>query len=228
MPAGTATPRRKYEEILLLRYLAGLGADRSPAVLSSREVGVHLGVSQQAADRYLLALARDGFLERSLGGRKQSLTLKASGLDLLRREYHDLRRLFEGPARLRFTGSVVSGLGEGRYYLAQPGYTVQFAERLGYTPYPGTLNIQPGPPDLLRVSAVKDWKGLRIDGFSAAGRTFGGATCHAARLGGRPGHLITPDRTHHTDVVEFIAPEYLRERLSLKDGDPVDVELEES
>ena len=38
----------------------------------------------------------------------------------------------KGPAAVRFTGTVQSGLGEGRYYLSQPGYVVQFAERLGY------------------------------------------------------------------------------------------------
>ncbi len=228
MPASSRPARRKYEELLLLRQLARLGADRTPVVLSSRELGEKLGVSQQAADRYLLALAGAGLIDRSLGGRKQSLTLKAPGLELLRRDYHELRRIFEGPARLAFTGTVVSGLGEGRYYLTQPGYMVQFAERLGYAPYPGTLNVRLTPSDLARVGPVKEWKGIRIDGFSAAGRTFGGATCLAARLGGRPSHLITPDRTSHVDVIEFIAPEFLREALHLKDGDPVAVEIEEA
>jgi riboflavin kinase len=110
----------------------------------------------------------------------------------------------------------------------QPGYLVQFTERLGYSPYPGTLNVQVPPSDLPRVTAVKDWRGIRIDGFTASGRTFGGATCFVARLGGRPCHLIVPDRTHHKEVVEFIAAEFLRESLAVKDGDQVDVLLEDS
>jgi riboflavin kinase len=227
-PAATTAPRWKAEQLALLRHLARLGADRLPATLSSGEIGRAIGVSQQAADRYLLALAHAGLIARSLGGRKQQLTLTPTGLELLRREYNELRRIFEGPARLKITGQVASGLGEGRYYLMQPGYVVQFAERLGYTPYPGTLNVRLTPADRTRVGSVREWRGVRIDGFSAVGRTFGGATCHAARLGGRPGHLITPDRTHHTDVIEFIAPEFLREALHLKDGDPVEVEVEES
>jgi riboflavin kinase, archaea type len=227
--AALGTRRRwKHEEIALLKHLARSGADRTPAMLSSREVGATLGVSQQAADRYLVALAKLGLIARSLGGRKQVLTLTPAGTELLRREYHDLRRVFEGPARLKVAGVVASGLGEGRYYLSQPGYVVQFAERLGYTPYPGTLNVRLASPDLLRVSGVREWRGIRIDGFSTAGRTFGGANCHVARLGGRPCHLITPDRTHHTDVAEFIAPVYLRDALHVKDGDRVEVEIEES
>lgn len=220
--------RLKAEELLLLRQLAAAGADRTPVVLTSREVGANLGVSQQAADRYLLRLAKDGYLERSLAVRRQSVRLTARAMELLRAEHHAYRRLFEGPGRLTFTGEVASGLGEGRYYLSQPGYVVQFAERLGYSPFPGTLNLKLADDALRRVEEVAHWDGLRIDGFQASGRTFGGATCHRATMNGRPCHLIRPDRTHHTHVVEFIAPVSLRETLGIKDGDRVEIALEES
>jgi len=67
----------------------------------------------------------------------------------------------------------------------------------------------------------------RIDGFEAAGRTFGGATCHPARMNGRDCHLIRPDRSHYKDVVEFIAPERLRDALRLEDGVTVRIDFEE-
>ncbi|MHB8352365.1 MAG: DUF120 domain-containing protein, partial [Thermoplasmata archaeon] len=104
---------------------------------------------------------------------------------------------------------------------------VQFAERLGYTPYPGTLNLKLSAADHSLAATTRLWQGIRIDGFSASGRTFGGASCHAARLGGRPAHLIMPDRTHHTEAIEFIAPEFLREALGVQDGDRVEIVLEE-
>jgi riboflavin kinase, archaea type len=226
---GRATrPRLKAEELKLLRFLAHGGAERTPVEITSREVGEHLEVSQQAADRYLVELSKHGFISRSLGARKQRLTLTPAGVEVLRKEYHAYRRVFEGPARLRFSGQVASGLGEGRYYLSQPGYIVQFQERLGYTPYPGTLNIRVDPKELLRIDGVKDWEGIRIDGFQASGRTFGGATCYGGRVNGRACHLIRPDRSHYQDVVELIAPESLRESLTLHDGDTVTVEMEES
>ena len=195
---------------------------------TSGELGKRLGVSQQAADRYLVSLAAQGYLTRTLAARRQQLLLSPTGMELLRKEYHGYRRIFEGPGRLRFTGKVASGLGEGRYYLSQPGYVVQFTERLGYTPYPGTLNVRLDDPDLRKVQSIQHWTGIRIDGFQASGRTFGGATCYAARLRGRASHLIVPDRTHHKDVVEFIAPEFLREALPAKDGDTIEVEVDES
>lgn len=229
MSVAPAPPVRwKAEEIQLLKLLAQQGGDRTPVVATSGELGARLGVSQQAADRYLVRLAEHGLLVRTLAARRQRLTVTPAALEVLRKEYHGYRRIFEGPGRLAFRGTVASGLGEGRYYLMQPGYLVQFTERLAYSPYPGTLNVQVPPSDLARVGTVKDWSGIRIDGFTASGRTFGGATCFAARLGGRPSHLIVPDRTHHKEVVEFIAAECLRESLGVKDGDGVDVLLEES
>jgi riboflavin kinase len=228
VPRSPRPTRRKAEEIQLLKFLAQQGGDRVPVTTTSRELGVRIGVSQQAADRYLMQLAEEGLVTRTLAARRQRLTLTPAALELLRREYHGYRRIFEGPGRLSFSGVIASGLGEGRYYLMQPGYVLQFTERLGYSPYPGTLNVRFRPEDTQRVAAVKDWSGLRIDGFQASGRTFGGATCFVARLAGRPCHLIVPDRTHHKDVVEFIAAECLRESLGVKDGDAVVAEIEET
>jgi len=220
--------RLKMEEFTLLRLLAGLGAARAPVEMSSGEAGRRLGVSQQAADRYLVGLERRGYLARQLAARRQRLTVTPDGWEALSREYHPLRRLFEGPAAVRIRGRVASGLGEGRYYLSQPGYVVQFVPRLGYEPYPGTLNVRVGAEEVATLGRLRQWTGIRIDGFEASGRTFGGATCLTARLGGRPCHLIVPDRSHHKDVLELIAPVCLRDTLHLRDDDLVEVEVEES
>jgi riboflavin kinase, archaea type len=223
----TPRPRVRGEVLEILRLLAHAGADHTPVVLTSREVGERLGVSQQAAARYLVDLEKRELVVRTLATRRQRVQLTARGMELLRAEYRGYRRIFEGPGRMTISGEVASGLGEGRYYLSQPGYVVQFTERLGYTPYPGTLNVRLRPAETRRLAALKDWNGVRIDGFEAAGRTFGGATCYLSRLNGRSCHLIRPDRSHYHDVIEFVAPERLRSRLRLKDSDPVKADLEE-
>ncbi|MCI4369787.1 MAG: DUF120 domain-containing protein [Thermoplasmata archaeon] len=218
----------KGPEVAILRLLAGLGAGQTPVTITSREIGERTGTSQQAADRHLVALAKRALITRQLAARRQRITLAPAAMEILRAEYEQYRRIFEGPGRLTLEGEVASGLGEGRYYLSQPGYVVQFTERLGYTPYPGTLNVRVAPADRERLDAARHWKGIRIDGFQASGRTFGGATCFVARLGTRTCHWIVPDRTTHTDVAEFIAPEFLREALPAKDGDRVPVTIEEA
>jgi riboflavin kinase, archaea type len=226
-PRAADRPRSKGDQLAVLKVLALAGADHTPVVLTSGTLGERIGVSQQAADRYLVALEAAGLVSRSLAQRRQRLQLSAAGMAVLRGEYQAYRRIFEGPARLSFSGAVVSGLGEGRYYLSQPGYVVQFSERLGYSPYPGTLNVRVGPAALRKVELVGSWTGLRIDGFEASGRTFGGASCFPARMNGHPCHLIHPDRSHYKDVVEFIAADRLRDVLTLKDEDTVGVDLEE-
>jgi riboflavin kinase, archaea type len=228
VPETSSSPRLKSEELQLLRSIAAAGGNLTPVVLTSKEAGHELDVSQQAADRYLVHLAAIGYVTRTLAARRQRVMVTPAGLERLRHEYHSLRRIFEGPGRLRFSGIVVSGLGEGGYYLSQPGYVIQFSERLGYKPYPGTLNVRLSPREVVKVGALQHWKGVRIDGYQASGRTFGGATCYAARLNGRDCHLIAPDRSHYQDVVEFIAPVYLRGALHLKDQDRVMVELDEA
>ena len=221
-------PRPRGEALAVLKVLATAGGDHTPVVFTSREIGERIGASQQAADRYLLALEASGLITRSLAQRRQRLLVTPAGMELLRIEYHGYRRIFEGPAKVSLSGRVASGLGEGRYYLSQPGYVIQFTERLGYSPYPGTLNVRVGPEALRRASLVSEWSGVRVDGFHASGRTFGGATCFPARMNGHPCHLIHPDRSHYKDVVEFIARDCLREALHLKDNDTVEISIEES
>ncbi len=220
-------PRPKGETLAVLKFLALAGADQAHVVVTSRELGDRIGVSQQAADRYLVTLEKRGLITRSLAQRRQRLLVTPAAMQLLRTEYRAYHRIFEGPATLKISGKVASGLGEGRYYLSQPGYVVQFTERLGYSPYPGTLNVRVDGAALRKVSLVGSWPGLRIDGFEATGRTFGGATCFPAQMNGHPCHLIHPDRTHYQDVVEFVAADRLRDALRLKDDDPVQIEIEE-
>ena len=228
VPSDRNRPRPKGETLAVLKVLALAGADQTPVVLTSGELGERIGMSQQAADRYLVSLEKKGLVTRMLAQRRQRLQLTPAAMTLLRSEYHTYHRIFEGPAKIAFSGAVASGLGEGRYYLSQPGYVVQFSERLGYSPYPGTLNVRVDGAALRKVELVAAWTGLRIDGFQATGRTFGGATCFPARMNGHPCHLIHPDRTHYKDVVEFVAADCLRDALHVKDGDPVQIEIEET
>jgi len=64
--------RSKGEELAVLKQLGLAGADRRPLELTSREVGERIGASQQAADRYLVALEKRGYLTRTLWGGARS------------------------------------------------------------------------------------------------------------------------------------------------------------
>lgn len=219
------TTRLKFGAWSLLKLLGMKGAIKQPVVISSRELGEELGVSQQMADNYLMDLAARGLIHRTLISRKQHLTVTGPGIEVLHSEYMSLKAVFDGVDHTELTGTVVSGVGEGRYYLSKAGYVAQFRKELGYKPFPGTLNVKLDISLIHAIEGLRQTGGIRIEGFQAEGRTFGGATCFKARLNGNECHLIIPDRTHYKDVLEFMNPKNMRRTYHFKDGEKVAVEV---
>lgn len=114
-------------------------------------------------------------------------------------------------------GTVVSGLGRGRFFISLEGYSRQFAEKLGFIPFPGTLNIRLDEP-------FPEGRPVVIEGFSEGGRTFGGCRCYRIKLNGIDAAVIRPERSRYPeDLIEVIAQVNLREALGLRDGDAVEV-----
>jgi riboflavin kinase len=112
----------------------------------------------------------------------------------------------------------------GQYYIALDGYRTQFIEKLGFDPYPGTLNVR------LDANSIdvrkKIAQNVRISGFTDQNRTFGKGSCFRVRISDIEGAVITPERTHYPeDIIEIIAPVNLREHLELKDGTNINVEV---
>lgn len=232
MPVGLE-PGLSPRHVVTLRELARRGGLISPLRLSSRDLADSLKLSQQTASRQLLELERAGHIGRTLTPKGQVVTLTARGRGVLESEYSIYRELFEAPPQLLVEGSLETGLGEGSYYITLPGYTSQFKECLGFSPYPGTLNLRPVESMRSSVERLRAISGVKIEGFTAEGRSFGGATCHLATLfrsdnAGETalGAMIIPHRTHYRRVIEIISPWFLREKLDLKDGDMVTMEVE--
>src|SRR3989338_8226304 len=121
-----------------------------------------------------------------------------------------------------FTGIVVSGFGEGGKFLSMPSYEVKFQLLLGFKPFPGTLNLKVDAGEL--QSALSGMRVLRIEPFEENGRKFGGISVYPVRIEGTKAFLVVPDINRHSEqIVEFIAEENLRDKLSLKDGKEVKV-----
>lgn len=219
------SPMPLAEELEALKELAILGAMNGFVEVSSSELAKILDTSQQTASRRLLQLERFGYVRREMGVRRQLIRLTDEGIHVLAREYAQYQRIFELKDRLNIRGVVASGLGEGRYYLSQEGYTLQFREKLGFVPYPGTLNLDVQGPEVNKLRILKSTPSIRIEEFQGEDRTFGAVDAWRARVGSLDCALILPRRTHHARTVEVISPEYLREKLSVKDGDEVEVEV---
>lgn len=206
-----------------MKELALLGAIKNKIEISSFELAKQLDTSQQTASRYLLELDNEGMIIRELGIKKQLIQITSIGAEILQEEYLQYQQIFELTDRVYFKGKVVSGMGEGRYYTERSGYIDQFKERLGFVPYPGTLNVEIEYVERNKLRLLKNYGGIVIDEFKTRNRTFGSVLCFNAKINNIEGAIVLPKRSHYSNVLEFISPHYLREKLHLKDGDEVEI-----
>lgn len=208
-----------------LRKIALLGGLDDYIAVSSRELGDALGMSQQSASKRILELLEQGLIVRDLGARKQRIKLTSSGVDELKKEYNEFRRIFELTDHITLHGSVKDGMGEGQYYIDQEGYQVQFEKTLGFKPYPGTLNISVDKEDVGKLDVIKSTAGIPIDGFTDGGRSFGDVIAYKAKIKNIDCAIIVPARSHYVDVIEVVCQYHLRRTLSISTNDRIDVKV---
>ena len=210
----------------VLKSLALMNASRKVVKVSSKELAEKIGQSLQTAARKLKELEEEGLIDRTLTKDGQFVVITEKGKQVLYREYMDYKKIFEGEESIRIRGEVFSGVGEGRYYVSLDGYRKQFKEKLGFDPYPGTLNLRIPKEEMYFRRRLDEEKGILIEGFSTEDRTFGEVKAFKCRIDGVEGAIVIPKRTHYpSEILEIIAPIKLREKLGLKDGDIVEVEV---
>ena len=206
-----------------LKELALLGAIKNKIEISSLELGKQIESSQQTASRYLLELDKIGMVTRELGIKKQIIQITSLGEDALQNEHLQYQQIFELTDRVQFKGVVVSGMGEGRYYTEQTGYVEQFEEKLGFSPYPGTLNVKIELIERNKLRFLKNNQAIEISEFKTRNRTFGAVRCFKAEINGIKGAIVLPMRSHYSNVLEFISQTFLREKLEIEDDDEVNI-----
>ncbi|NLA39051.1 MAG: DUF120 domain-containing protein [Methanomicrobiales archaeon] len=215
------------EDLQSLKMIALLGGCKGPIWLSSQSLGSELGISPQTASRRLIALERQQFIVRSMKPDGQYVAVTREGEGQLKQEYADYIRIFNPKRRQYFlAGAVISGLGEGRYYMSIPHYKEQFSKYLGFEPFPGTLNIRLDPASIRIRQDLEHIGWIEISGFTADERTFGGVKTLPCRVRGHDCAIVEPSRTHYPeDIIEVIAGCGLRKALDLNDNDMIEVEI---
>jgi len=217
-------------EIQALLSLAKRGCCEKMVEVSSSELAEDLSTSQQTASRRIKQLDDEGYVNREILRRGQRIKLTPKGAELLRQMYADLDKVFKniGSSAYIITGEVTSGMGEGRYYMGIPGYKEQFTKKLGFEPYPGTLNLRLITPEDIKIrQTLENLTGIEIKEFSYNRRTFGAVKCFKAVIEGVEGAVVIPARTHHgLNTIEAIASKRIRSIAKLKDGDLVTVKIQ--
>lgn len=193
--------------------------------ISTTELSRVTGASQQSASRHLKLLEQEGLISRLMSSDGSRIMITADGVRSLEEVFYTLRNRLEevNGVVFEFIGTIFSGMYQGGYYITQEGYRGQIIDKLGFDPYPGTLNVRLKESDLEMRRSLERLSGVKIDGFRSANRAFGGARCYPLLVNGEvEGALITADRTSYDlSVMEIIAPVKLRDRFNLEDGDMV-------
>jgi CTP-dependent riboflavin kinase len=101
----------------------------------------------------------------------------------------------------------------------------QFIEKLSIDPYPGTLNLEIDDPQSLRVfKELKAKKGIEI---TPEDPSFCSAQCYPVLINGLlKGAIVFPlVKDYPENKMELIAPKNIKETLSVKAGDDLEVEV---
>ena len=212
----------KVQHIVTLTQLLSKGAKNNFVEITTDSLGKSIKKSQQAASKHLLELEKDGFIERIMNGRKVSVKITSKGYSELVKLSSILKSSLESSkSQVELEGTLISGMGEGAYYMSLKGYTNQFKTKIGYVPFPGTLNVKlNGKKDIESAKQFEGLSGVKISGFSDGKRSYGWVKCFGGKLNKTIGcELIILERTHHDDsVIELISKVNIREKAKLKDG----------
>ncbi|MCM2251651.1 MAG: CTP-dependent riboflavin kinase [Ramlibacter sp.] len=126
---------------------------------------------------------------------------------------------------LEVEGTLCSGLGEGARFTQLAWAAREFRDKLGFAPYPGTLNL---------MLSGADWTAARSRLQQAAGIAivppsgFCAAKCFPVTVNDRiEGAVVLPEVGNYpADKCEILAPVGLRQELDLRDGDAVRLRVE--
>lgn len=216
----------KTSQIEVLIQLAKEGAQRRAVRISLDWLASRLGASRQTAARRLAELESQGLIERDVEPSGQKVRITPSGLAALRAFHQELGSVIKPTQHpMVLSGRIVTGVGEGSYYMGQAHYIKQFEKEAGFIPYPGTLDIKLDKDSIALKEVIARLPSKEVPGFKTKERAFGPVRFFPAKLKNLKVALILPLRSHYTDTIELIAPQNLRESLGLKDGDMVHVEV---
>jgi riboflavin kinase, archaea type len=88
-------------------------------------------------------------------------------------------------------GKILSGLCQAQYFLTREGYSRQFLERLGFVPFPGTLNVRLVEPFPAERQAIK------IEGFAEGSKSFGECECYRLKLKSIEAAVVRPEKSRY-------------------------------
>ena len=121
--------------------------------------------------------------------------------------------------RLKITGKIVSGAKQGTFFTQLDWVREQCRQKLGFVPWPGTLNLEIPLDSMSLIEELRPEDGIELvppDSNYCSGRVF------PVSIEGIPAAIVFPAedvRVHGKNIIEIISPKWLKEALGVKDGD---------
>jgi riboflavin kinase len=231
----TAKSKQSFNYLDILITLGKMGGTRRLVSCTTSELGSSIGMSQQTISRKLVEMENHNLIVREYSQRGNQIKITPEGISTLEEVFTDLWMILTTSGReitekISLRGKIITGMAEGAYYMGKRAYQDQFSMILGFTPFPGTLNIQ-----ILDETTIQNFERLLrlparyISGFKEKDRVYGKVfiwpTYLLVRNKSIPSAIIRPDRTHHINQIEVIAAESIKETYGVKDGDELEIIL---
>jgi riboflavin kinase len=123
---------------------------------------------------------------------------------------------------MELEGEVTSGLGKGKYYMSKKVYQEEFDDKLGFKPFPGTLNLKVDEEE--RKEFEENGETLEIREVYEDGERLSNVDVTPCRIGEVECGVLKLEFTEQPDsIAEIIAPIDLREKFDLEDGDRIKI-----
>jgi CTP-dependent riboflavin kinase len=124
---------------------------------------------------------------------------------------------------LSFNGKIVSGVKQGAFFTHLDWFREQCVEKLGYTPYPGTLNLEISPEHISELEVIEQEAEIE---FFPPDSTFCSGKAYPVHIEGIRAAIIMPAeevRVHGRNIIEVISKVKLKDALDVDDGDSVEL-----
>ena len=119
------------------------------------------------------------------------------------------------------TGKIVSGQKKGALFVQLDWVQQQCQKKLGFSPFPGTLNLEIEEEKIPHIEALLKRSGIELvppDSNFCAGHVY------PVSIMGVTGAIVAPAedvRIHAKNIIELIAPTSLKDAMDVDDGDEI-------
>jgi CTP-dependent riboflavin kinase len=124
------------------------------------------------------------------------------------------------------SGKIVGGAKQGAFFTQLDWVQEQCLQKLGFKPFPGTLNIEIAHENLTIIEAIQAQEGIEL---VPPDSTFCSGSVFPINVEGISGAMVAPAedvRVHAKNIIEIISPLGLKDALGVGDGHWVTVTID--